>query len=201
LSVGILGGTACKKPVEVRTGTGPYIAAKADLGPDASPGTRAKLMMGGTPMDVEVKTTASEGVFNIELWYGGEVFETEGYQSQSDNFALVNAAGETYEPPIALLRFPMNVGDSWDWKGKMMTGPVAHDAEATVTTSSDKVDMGGSQADAVRVDLDLRMDSGTDKPALRRLEFWFVKGKGVVKREFGSSTSREPLEAAVADRQ
>jgi hypothetical protein len=30
------------------------------------------------------------------------------------------------------------------------------------------------------------------------LEFWFVKGKGVIKREFGSSTSREPLEIAGA---
>lgn len=157
-------------------------------------------MMGGTPMEVQVKAVSKDRLFNIELWYAGEIFETESYEVLPETVSLVNAAGETYDPPVPLLRFPMNVGDAWDWKGKMMTGPISHDSAATVTTGADKVDMAGSQSDAVRVDVDLRMDSGTDKPALRRLEFWFVKGKGLVKREFGSSTSREPLDSVSGEK-
>ena len=125
------------------------------------------------------------------MWSNGVMLDSEKYQIQPSSFNLVNAAGEDYVQPIPLLKFPMNVGDSWKWSGQMVTGPVARKADAVVTTSDDKVDM-GSPADALLVEVDLSMYSGASEPATRRLSFWFVKGKGLVKRDFAGSTSRAP---------
>ena len=179
----------------VTKGTGAYIGEKADLKPDADPGPKAKLVLAGTVIPVEVKVKPAGEDFAIDLWYNGELFEEEQYKDGATGFSLVNAAGETYSPPITLLMFPMNIGDSWKWSGQMLTGPAGRDATAVVRTLSDKVDT-GTQEEALLVEVDLSMYSGnTSQPAQRRLSFWFVRNKGLLKREFGSSTSRVPFDA------
>lgn len=175
----------------VTKGSGAYISSQKDLQPDANPGSKAKMIMSGMVIPVDLKTKASAQDFDIDLWYQGELFEEEQYRSTADQFQLVNAAGETYAPPIPLLQYPMNVGDAWKWSGQMITGPVGRGAKATIRTQDDKVDM-GAPTDALRVEVDLSIESGASEPAMRRLTFWFVNGKGLVKRQFGDSTSRLP---------
>ncbi|MEA2554283.1 MAG: hypothetical protein QOJ65_2459 [Fimbriimonadaceae bacterium] len=150
--------------------------------------------MGGVIVPVDVKVEQSGDDFSLHLVNGGQDFETEQYKNPPDGFLLVNAAGETYAPPIPLLKFPMRIGDTWKWSGDMITGPASRKADAAIRTRDDKVDM-GTPVDALLVEVDLSMYSGASQPATRRLAFWFVKGKGLVKREFGSSTSRVPNEA------
>ena len=66
---------------------------------------------------------------------------------------------------------------------------------ATHQTREEKIDV-GNLADALLVEVDISMESGAaNAPATRQLMFWFVKGKGLVKRDFGASTSRVPAEA------
>lgn len=178
----------------IRHGSGIYIASSADLKPDANPGPQ-KAIYAGTVIPVDVKTNTDNGIFTIDLRYQGVSMEQEQYKSSPTEFDLVNAAGEQYTPPLPLLRFPMNAGDAWKWSGQMVTGPTSRNASAQVSTREDKVDI-GTLADALVVQVDMSMDSGANTPATRQLSFWFVKGKGIVKREFGASTSRVPAAAS-----
>lgn len=194
LATGALSCTGSKSGGQVTKGSGALINTSADMKPDADPGPQ-KAVYAGTVIPVKVKTTLDNGNFSIELMYNNVSLEMEKYLSTATEFDLVNAAGEDYAPPIPLLRFPMNVGDSWKWSGKMMTGPMGRDATAVVTTREEKIDT-GSLADALLVEVDISMESGAaNAPATRQLMFWFVKGKGLVKRDFGASTSRVPAEA------
>lgn len=187
---------ACNSgPKGATQGSGAYIGSKADLQPDGNPGPKAQMVLAGTVIPVDLQTKQDGDQFGISLLYNQELFEKELYQNSGETFGLVNAAGETYKPPIPLLQFPMHVGDTLNWNGTMFTGPAGRDAKATIRSRDDKVDMGDAQTDALRVDVDLEISSGANVPANRHLAFWFVKGKGLVKREFGSSTSRVPAGA------
>jgi hypothetical protein len=178
----------------VKKGSGIYISSTADLKPDADPGAQAA-NYGGTVFPVEVKTKKLNNDFTIDLWHDGVSFEQEKYLSTDTEFDLMNAAGEDYTPPIPLLYFPMNAGDSWNWSGQMMIGPSGRAATAVISTREDTIDMSGSSK-ALVVEVNLSMDSGANVPATRKLSFWFVKGKGIVERNFGASTSRAPATAS-----
>jgi hypothetical protein len=43
------------------------------------------------------------------------------------------------------------------------------------------------------VEVKLEIDNGTPTWAQRKLSFWFLPGKGIVRRSFGTS-SRDPVE-------
>jgi hypothetical protein len=180
----------CQKPSGGKAGSGVHIASSTDLKPDANPGPQ-RIVYAGTVIPAETKVNLMNDEFSIELWYNEVSLEKEVYKSSAKEFSLVNAAGEDYAPPIPLLRFPMNAGASFKWSGKMITGPTSRNATALISTREDKVDMGGV-TDALVVEVDISMESGANAPATRQLLFWFVKGKGVVKRDFGASTSRVP---------
>lgn len=197
LAVGLVFTLACDNKtattvVEVRT-EGRLIQGKLELRPDASPGAKARMVLGSLAFPVEVKLTPSPDKVAIELWAHEQPFEEEVYSNPSDGFGLIDAAGERYEPPVPLLKFPLRVGDSWDWKGKMVTGDTSRTASAKIITRDDLLRVGPETHKALAVDVDLEMHSGGPKPAKRKLIFWFVPEKGVMKREFGVSTSREPI--------
>jgi len=178
----------------LKHGSGLLVSTSAELMPDANPGAQ-KVLYGSIVIPVEVKIDKSAEDMTISLISREALLDTEKYRTAEKEFDVVNAAGEDYSPPIPLLKFPMNIGDSWSWKGQMVTAPTSRKATAVITTTDDQVDM-GSPADALRVDVTLSMESGASAPAMRTLTFWFVKGKGIVKRDFGANTSRVPATAA-----
>ncbi len=190
--VGSLIASTCGKPSGrlVKKGTGIAINSSADLRPDADPGPE-KIVYAGTVVPVETKRNNVNGDYVMDFWYKGYSMETEKYKSTPSEFDLVNAAGEDYSPPLPLLYFPMNAGDSWKWSGQMVTEPISHNATAIISTREDEINV-GTMAHALVVEVDLSIDNGTSTPATRQLTFWFVKDKGVVKRDFGASTSRIP---------
>ena len=184
----------CRKPGKlIKAGSGIYIETPANLQPDADPSPQ-KIGYAGTIIPVEVKRENADGNFALKFWYQGAELEKEVYRSKSNEFDLVNAAGEDYSPPLPLLMFPMHAGDSWKWSGQMLIGPTGRNATAIISTREDKIDT-GTMSDALVVEVDLSIDNGAPTPATRQLMFWFVKGLGVVKRDFGASTSRMPAGA------
>lgn len=163
----------------------------ADLKPDASPGDKAVLVLGGVNVPVKVIRTVKGNEIRLDLQAHDVIFESEVYTDDPNQFGLKDAGDETFDPPIPLLKSPMKLGDQWSWSGSMFNG-VARSAQAVVTSKLDKVYGGGHQEDALRVDVKLSMDSGTKTPAERTLVFFFVKDRGVLKREVGSGSTRVP---------
>jgi hypothetical protein len=176
-------------------GTGASVPSAFNLKPDAKIPLKASLKIGEIDMPVEIKQTQTGDQIRIDLEAHGQVLESEAYLAKEGAFELAAVAGENYKDPLPLLKFPMNVGDTWNWVGTMTAGDEPHKASATISTSSDKVLLpaSGSQ-EAVLVVVDLEIESGGPEPAKRKLRFWFVKDKGLVKRQFGTASSRDPVE-------
>ncbi len=172
--------------------SGPAIQSAMEFKPDALYAENALLGYGGTEVAVKMKRKESGGIVKFVLIAHGEVFETETYRTSNTEFALVGL-DDVFEPPLPLLRFPMHVGDKWDWDGNLTSAMVPHKAKATVTSAREQLFLKKSgQMDTVRADVMLSLDSGTPTPASRKLSFWFVRGRGIVKREIGTATTREP---------
>jgi hypothetical protein len=149
--------------------------------------------MGAVTIPVTVNQTIAQDLIEFSLLAHREPIDVEGYQSLPQEFSVLYAEGEHYNPPIPLLRFPMTVGESWSWTGNMTATAVKRPATAEIDSSIGKVNMPDGPQTAVRVDVRLRMPAWGDSAAGRRaLVFWFVKGRGLVRREFGSESIREP---------
>ena len=178
----------------------PPAAKVSDFVPAKAPYTDAALVLSGTrlPVRLEVEQSGSEIVFFLKSKHG-EVLEHEAYTVDASRFALWRAGGELYDPVIPLLTDPLKVGSKWEWKGQMRLavdgkpaeGPTTSTpATAAVSLVNDQLNLRSGASEALRVDVLLKMDSGTAQPAERKLSFWFVAGKGMVKREFAASSTR-----------
>ncbi len=179
----------------VSEGQGRQIAAYADLQPDTAPGKKADMVMAGTRIPVNVLTSKFGPVFRILLRAHDETFETEVYRSGPTAFSLSEAGGDVYSPDVDLIRFPMQVGDEWTWEGAVSSGGVRRKATARVKSTTANLYDNGVPMEAVRVDVALSLYSeGTKSPAARKLVFEFVPGKGIVRREFGDASVREPAQ-------
>ena len=176
-------------------GTGDRYEAIKDVKPEAKIPLKANLNIGEIDMPVEVDQAQKGEEMTLAFEAHGQTFETETYLVEEAKFGLVDAAGERYSPALPLLKFPMNVGDTWNWVGSMVAGDAPHKATATVTTSSETILLPTTgSVPSILVVVDLEIESGGQKPATRKLRFWFVPNKGLIKRQFGSASGREPLE-------
>jgi hypothetical protein len=172
---------------------GAAVTSTVDLKPDAEPGKTAEMVMAGTHIPVSVSIKREGDSFEILLRAHNETFEREAYKTSPGAFSLKEAASETYWPELDLIRFPMHVGDDWDWRGTVSAGGVKHDAQARIKTSSTHLYQDGASTEAIQVEVDLiRFSKGTKTPAERKLVFDFVQGKGIVRREFGDASVRQP---------
>ena len=115
--------------------------------------------------------------------------EREVYEVNDTLVALKQAGGETYSPPLPILKAPMDIGDTWQWSGTMSFGDVSHNATASIATTKDTI-----IAYPLKVTVSLQSESGGLTPATRSLTFWFGPGQGVVRREFGAASGRRPVE-------
>ena len=175
-------------------GSGPRLATASSISPTATIYPKAELKLADIEIPVEVSQKLNGKEMTVELLSYGQVFEKEIYRAEDDSFCLVDAAGEKYTEPLPLLKFPMNVGDGWRWTGTMTSGSEPHKASARVSTSTEQLLLPSGPAESVLVVVDLEIDGGSPTPATRKLRFWFAMGKGLVKRQFGIGSSREPTE-------
>lgn len=172
-------------------GSGPPIQSAAEISPDALYDKAANLNYGGTTIAVTMERIAKGSTIEFALSAHGQVLETETYRLEPAFFALVSI-DEVFEPPLTLLKFPMQVGDKWTWEGRLKMGSLDHPAKARVETREEKLVVGRRDPFTLRVDAELEIESGASSPAKRQLTFWFERGHGIVKREIGTATVREP---------
>lgn len=164
----------------------------ADWMPGGAPYKRANLILSGTVVPVQVAMQKKAGTTKFSLSAHGVVLEEEAYQEDEGGFRLVGAGGERYDPPITLIPQPHRAGEQSKWVGQIVIGLLAIDAKATMSSARETLNAPGGPYDALRVDVRLYLDGGEPQPVTRDLRFWFAKGKGIVKREFGSGSTREP---------
>lgn len=187
---------SCNKPSGGSSGLGPKVLSIRAISATTPPGKSAVLVLSGARIPVEIEGRTSGRFLTLNLLAHGEVVEIERYSSDQNTFSLFEAVGERYVPQIDLIRTPMSIGESWKWNGELESGNVSHRAEATISTSQEQLNVVGMSDEALKVRVDLLIDSGEARPAARTLTFWFVPGKGMLMREFGQSSTRAPVSEA-----
>lgn len=181
--------TATKEPP---VGT---MMTRKDLMPDTPPPRSARLTYGSPPaIPVTVQTFRRNDDYRIDMLAHGELFDSEAYKLNSECFALSEGAGEEFNPPIPILQFPMNVdGGQWSWAGTLSSERDPHPAKATIVSKTEELTFGQSSVWTVQIDVNIKLEgSESSLPANRKLKFWFGKGYGLIKRQFGNISIREP---------
>ena len=184
----LLSGTACKN-------RGPLTVIRSidDMRPDAQPGKTADLVLAGTAYPVTLRQTRNAGRVELDLISHGEVLESERYEIGSQSFSLLDAAEEHFLPALPLLRFPLTIGENWTWTGTMTTGRIPRPATASVAISTADLFAGGASHDTVKAMVDLSFEANPGRaPLKRQLSFWFDPNDGLIQREFGTASVRQP---------
>jgi hypothetical protein len=192
VSLGVLG---CLRTAA--NGASQHYAKIDDLQPYVEPYSRAYILT-GSPVETKVVTEKAPGEVSFKFFAlsqstDEEPLDDESYTYGEDAFCYAGNMGEQYEPDLPLLKFPLKVGDSWDWKGTHVLGGVERKATAKVTTSHDMLNTVAGEFSTVRSVVELAIETGTKDKSKYKLTFWFAPKKGVVRREFEFSTTREPV--------
>jgi hypothetical protein len=165
----------------------PFIHKMDDFLPLNSGSKESVFTVDGTRTNYQLRSTTKGTTVTFQALSDGKVVDEEVYDVQDKMVLLKTAAGENFDPPVVLLRFPLTVGDQYSWKGKLCCDIEKINGSATVVTSTDYVPRNEKNDDAIKAEMNLSFGEG----ASRKLSFWFVKGKGVVKTQMYKNT-REP---------
>jgi len=168
------------------------VADVLQLKPDVLPYAKANLILAGTLVPVEMARKVDGTKITFTLTAHDEVIEEEVYELLKEKYSILDLAGETYKPALPILQFPLKPGDVWQWKGEMVAGGIARPASAKVTIGDDKLNLATGVYQTLKSTVELEMPSGGPTPAKRVLAFWFVKEKGMIKRDIAASSTREP---------
>jgi hypothetical protein len=184
-------GCARQSPESAGPPIGPKITEKGELNPALPPAELALLVTAGTEREVRVATRRDGESVSIEMFLHDELYDDEQYISRQGSFSLKSAAGEIYDPPMPLLKFPMNVGEKWEWSGVAIVGPERTEANAEIETSETRTYVCGVPVDAIRSLVRLTLPTANG-PIQRQMTFFFSPDRGVFRREYGQHSVREP---------
>lgn len=165
-------------------------ASLNELAPEGSPGPRAILNYNGQMVDVDVVHRFQGTEETIDLMLSGEILEHENYERTPHTFALREADGDRFEPPLPLI----SIEALGPWSGQLISGGVSHAATANVVITVDSVKANRIDLPATLSTVNLQLDSGGPTKASRTLKFWMVKGLGVAARDFSMGVKRLPAE-------
>jgi len=155
----------------------------------ALPYQHASVSLAGTRIPCTMDRIVDGDTVSFRLHDQGRLIAEETYEDGPKAFRLISAAGDRYDPPIDLIRYPMVVaGAKTEQESSLIEPGSTRKTLVEVTSVTDKQTLDGFVLDAVRVDVML------DAPK-RMLKFWFVKGKGLVRTEIGTDTVREQDES------
>jgi hypothetical protein len=167
------------------------------LKPEVSPPKEANIILTGTSIPVELTEIQKENQVSY-VWIvdpksesGDPVeVETEKYFYNDSVFSFAGTAHEKYDPPIRLIKYPLEVGTSWEWTGNIITGQIKSPAKATITTSADTANWASGKVNTLLVKVNLEFAARTS-PTSRELKFWFKPGEGLIRRDLWDSSTRE----------
>ena len=163
--------------------------------PSTLPPQPASLVLAGTEVPVELNSELSSDKLKIQVTAFGEVLEEELYSHSPTSFALVEALSETYTPELPLLGKESSFKDEWKWKGVISTAGMERPASASINMVKTQLGVPGFDKEAAKVSVALAIESGQGAISKRQLAFFFVEGKGLLKREFGQASERIPRKA------
>jgi hypothetical protein len=164
-----------------------------ELQPEAVPYSDAYVIFGGFPVETTVTAQREEGNVELRFIAFDRAMDEERYAFDKTTFRYVGNVEDAFDPGIPLLRFPLDVGDKWTWSGTYVFGGQERKASANVSTSQDRLNTVAGEYGTVRVAVQLSVESDSAEPVSRLLTFWFAPKRGVVRREFEMSTTREPM--------
>ena len=153
------------------------------------PYDQAYLIYGGTPVQASVQVVNRPGEVEFSFEAHGEILDRELYSYDETTFRYRGSGDETYTPGIPLLRFPLEVGDSWTWAGTFTWGDRDRRATANISTASERLNTLAGEFGTVAVTVVVEVESGNPYELL----FWFAPERGLVRREFANNTTREPM--------
>ena len=184
--VGCLIGCSHGQYVEIETSQ-PFVHKIDEFLPLDAASTASMFVVDGTKTNYKLRTKRVGSVVHFQAISVGKVVDEEIYDVQDDTVLLKAAAGEIFEPPVTLIKFPLSVGNQYKWSGKLSCEIEHFSASAIVSTSTDFVQGKDKSDDAIKSEMNLKFGKGAN----RKLSFWFVKGKGIVRTEM-SKNIREP---------
>jgi hypothetical protein len=150
------------------------------------------LRLANVELSAQAELKRDGSTYTIEIVGDGEPIESEVYRVDKGAISAVRlGTGETADPPIPLMKFPMTVGDKFDWSGQIAVGDRTLQASAVVSSEISRPDLATGPVEAVHIHVELEISGGTQREANRRLDFWFAEGKGPVMRDYGNQV-REP---------
>ena len=162
----------------------------------------ATIRLAGTAIEVELLEEREGSEVTYEWVYripedeeAITSIEKEQYSTANNTFALVAGPAESFDPPIPLIKFPFAIGDNYEWKGTHRLGVTEKPASATINTQTDTLNLSVGKFEVVLVTVNLNVQTGNPAGTDSIFKFWFKPGDGIVKREFGVSSSREPRES------
>lgn len=180
--------TGCNNlPPEAAPSNRPYVHKVDEFLPLNGGQTEAVFSVDGTTTDYKLKTVREGAKVSFFAISHDMIVDEETYEVSGDQVVLRYAAGEEFQEPIPLMKFPLTVGDEYQWKGTMLASQVPIQGSAKVVTSTDFVRLKDKGQDAIKVEINLTFGKGAN----RKLSFWFVKGQGVLRTEMGKNV-REP---------
>lgn len=143
-------------------------------------------LTGNMTLDVDGNTR------KLQVVKDGAVMETEVYDVGDERIALSQfGTGERLEPPMPLLGIPPEVGQTLEWEGHIIIATRKIPASASVSSEAERLELATGPMETVHVTVNLEIKDGSPEPAKRKLQFWFAKGYGPIKRDFGNQV-REP---------
>lgn len=172
---------------------GTYLSSVADIGRVCPPGNETSFCIDGTILPSKLGTESKGETRVIEIKDQDVTIEREQYEIGEKALLVREAGDEVYDPPIDIIRIPMYAGDSWSWKGNLISPAKPIPAEAKIITEDAQVPYQGKSVRAVLTTVDLEIYTDTPNPRSRTMKFWVTKEYGIIKREFGTSI-RQPKE-------
>jgi hypothetical protein len=163
-----------------------------ELRPDHLKGDEFKLSSAGSSRDVKALERRSGDRYTIDLRLHDETYDTETYVVREGSFSLESGAGEVYDPPIPILKFPMTVGDHWQWSGTAAAGDEPMRATAKIATTKESLFVCDLSFESVESTVELSLPTQDGLMIERKMTFYFAPGQGLFKREFGATSIREP---------
>jgi hypothetical protein len=166
---------------------GAYVGSLKAIGKVVPLNEKFDFLLDGTNVDAKFKTSIMGEEQVLELVAHGDLLEREVYRVNESGISLIRALSEEYSPPLPLMKFPFNVGDKKEiWKGKMLVGTESLNCSAEIVSSESTVNLASRSVGAIQIDVNLAIDQGNESIP-RKLSFWFVPDRGILRREFGTS--------------